>query len=212
MVLGTGERRGPHADALVHVGRLLDLLPAGACTCTADGRLTYFSPQAAALWGRAPDLDADAPRYCGAVRLYGDDGRPLPHERSPMAQALASRQPRHGDRVQLERPDGERRVALAYASPLLHDDGSLAGGLNLLVDVTEQHRRAQAEADRLRARGEELVALACDIRAGLEPLRRGARQLARIAAPGGDAPVAELDRHLRDITRLVDRVLNLEVD
>lgn len=214
MLIGTGEPGGPQADALVHFRRLLELLPAGACTCAADGRLTYYSPQAASLWGRAPGLDEpDAPRYCGALRLYTGDGAPLPHARSWMARALAERRPFHGERIQIERPDGERRVALAYASPLIDDGGELLGGLNLLVDVTEQHHRALADAQRLRARGEQLVSLACDIRAGLAPLRHTARRLATSPVPPiGPVPADQLDRQLREITRLVDDVLNLEVD
>jgi PAS domain S-box-containing protein len=189
-----------------HVHRLLDLLPAGACLCAADGRITHYSAQAAELWGHRPDLAEESPRWCGALRLFDEDGRPLPHDDLPVAHALREGRAHHGRRLQLERPDGERRHVLSYASPLLDDDGALVGGLALLVDVTDRHRAAQAERDRLRARGEELVALACDIRGGLTPLRQGARDAER------RAEAAALDEQLRHITRLVDRVLNLEVD
>jgi len=188
-------------DALAQFRRLLDVLPAGACLCDAEGRVTHYTDQAAALWGRRPDLGDAGPRWCGALRLFHDDGRPMPHEASPIALALADGRAHHGRRLQLERPDGSRRVALSYASPLFDGAGTVTGGVNLLVDVTEQFRSAQAERERLRLQGEQLVALACDIRAGLTPLRRSARE-------GG----AALDERLRHITRLVDRVLNLEVD
>ena len=195
-----------HDPSLAHVHRLLDLLPAGACLCAVDGRITHYTDQAATLWGHRPDLAVDPPRWSGAARLFDEQGRPLPPERSPIALALSEGRPHHGRRLQLERPDGDRRHALSYASPLLDEQGRVVGGLDLLVDVTEQHRTAEAERERLRARGEQLVALACDIRAGLTPLRRTARHV--------EQPVeaAALDEQLRHITRLVDRVLNLEVD
>lgn len=192
--------------SLAHVHRLLDLLPAGACLCAADGRITHYTDRVAALWGRRPDLASESPRWTAAARLFDEHGRPLPPERSPLALALLEGRPCHGRRLQLERPDGERRHVLSYASPLLDGDGRLVGGLDLLVDVTDQHRAAEAERERLRSRGEQLVALACDIRAGLTPLRRTARQ---VAVP---VEAAALDAQLRHITGLVDRVLNLEVD
>ena len=192
--------------SLAHVHRLLDLLPAGACLCAADGRITHYTAQAADLWGHRPDLATDAPRWCGALRLFDEDGRALPHDELPIAHALREGRPHHGRRLEIERPDGQRRHALSYASPLLDERGTVVGGLDLLVDVTERHHAAQAERERLRARGEQLVALACDIRAGLTPLRQGGRDARR------RAEAAALDEQLRHITRLVDRVLNLEVD
>ena len=195
-----------HDPSLAHVHGLLDLLPAGACLCAADGRITHFTQQAAVLWGHCPELGDAAPRWSAAPRLFDEAGRPLPPDCSPIALALKERRPHHGRRLQLERPDGERRHALSYASPLLDEQGEVVGGLDLLVDVTEQHRAAEAERERLRARGEQLVALACDIRAGLTPLRRTARHVEQ------PTEAAALEAQLRHITRLVDRVLNLEVD
>ena len=188
-------------DAFAQFRRLLDVLPAGACLCAADGRVTHYTEQAVALWGHRPALGDAGPRWCGALRLFHEDGRPMPHEASPIARALVDGRAHHGRRLQLERPDGSRRVALSYASPLVDDGGAVIGGVNLLVDVTDQHRSAQAERERLRLQGEQLVALACDIRAGLTPLRRSTREVD-----------PALDERLRHITRLVDRVLNLEVD
>jgi PAS domain S-box-containing protein len=192
--------------SFAHVHRLLDLLPAGACLCDAEGRITHYTAQAADLWGHHPDLVSAPPRWCGALRLFDEDGRELAHHDLPIAHALREGRPHHGRRLELERPDGERRHALSYASPLLDEQGTVVGGLDLLVDVTDRHRAAQAERERLRTRGEELVALACDIRAGLTPLRQGGRDAER------RAQAAALDEQLRHITRLVDRVLNLEVD
>lgn len=189
---------------LAQVRRLFDVLPTGACLCAADGRVTHFTLPAAELWGRTPDLTTEAPRWCGAWRLYDEAGRPMPHDASWLARAVADGIPYHGRRLQIERPDGERRHAVSYASPVLDEAGNVVGGLNLLVDVTDQERAAAAERDRLRVRGEQLVALACDIRASLTPLRRSLR--------GTRVADGALDERLREVTRLVDRVLNLEVD
>lgn len=196
------------ADArpFAHAHGLLDLLPAGACLCSPDGRITHYTDQAAALWGYRPDLAGGTPRWCGALQLFDQHGGAMRHDELPIARAVDEARPIHGERLQLARPDGERRHVLSYASPLLDERGEVVGGLDLLVDVTEQQRAAEAERDRLRARGDQLVALACDIRAGLTPLRRTARDVRQ------RAQAAALDEQLRHITGLVDRVLNLEVD
>lgn len=198
--------------ALAHYRPILDVLPAAGALCDAQGRLVHYSPRAARLWGRAPRLEPEPPRYCGAYRLRSLAGTPLPPADSPMARALRERRACHGMELRIERPDGSERVAVVYASPLLDATGSLQGGLNLLVDVTARHRATHERAERLREREELRVALACDIRAGLDPLRRTTREL---AAPGRDpAPVTAtaIDLQLRHVTQLVDRLLNLEVD
>jgi hypothetical protein len=43
--------------------RLLDILPAAAYTCDAEGLITYFNRHALALWGREPKLNDPVDRY-----------------------------------------------------------------------------------------------------------------------------------------------------
>ena len=52
----------PHKSE-IEFRRLLEKLPAGAYTCDANGRITYFNQFAADIWGRAPKLDDPAGRY-----------------------------------------------------------------------------------------------------------------------------------------------------
>src|SRR5262245_28657906 len=71
-----------------HFQRLLEHLPDAAYTCDARGLLTYFNPSAEKLWGRSPSLRDPAERFCGSLALLTPEGAKLPHERSPLAQAL----------------------------------------------------------------------------------------------------------------------------
>jgi two-component system sensor kinase FixL len=43
--------------------RLLDVVPAAAYTCDADGLITYFNERAVEVWGRAPKLHDPIDRY-----------------------------------------------------------------------------------------------------------------------------------------------------
>lgn len=192
---------------------MLGQLTAGAYTCAADGQITFFNHAAVDLWRRVPRLNDPRDRYCGSYRLFATDGAPIAHDQCWMALALRDRTAYHGKPIMIERPDGSRMDAVAFASPVCDPDGTLLGGVNILVDVTSQ----QAVGQRLEAaehqRAQQLVTLACDIRAHLDPLRKTAQALSAMpAASNVHEAVDVIDRQLRQITQLVDRLLNFELD
>lgn len=129
---------------------LLERLPSAAYLCDAGGLIMYFNLQAAELWGRTPCLGQSEDRYGGAHRLFSRDGTPISQNDSWMGRALRERREFNGREVVIERPDGTRRTVLAYANPFYADDGTLLGGLNVLMDITE-HRRKDEERRQLQA-------------------------------------------------------------
>jgi hypothetical protein len=60
-----------------------------------------------------------------------------------MALALREGRGYNDNEIVIERPDGTRRSALAYANPTHDESGTLRGGVNVLMDITI---RKQAEA------------------------------------------------------------------
>lgn len=128
--------------------RLLEKLPAGAYICDPDGLITYFNPRAVAIWGRAPKLNAPEDRFCGSFKLFSSNGSPIPHDRCWMALALRENTEYDGHEIVIERPDGYRLTALAYASPFRDESGKLLGAVNLLVDVSDR-KQAELERERL---------------------------------------------------------------
>ncbi len=129
----------------------LDALGVAVYTTDADGRITYFNEAAYALWGRRPELGE---LWCGSWRLYWPDGRPLPHDESPLAMAVKEDRPIRGMEAELERLDGTRAVFMAYPTPLHDPSGRLIGAVSVLVDVTERRKAEEA----LRAAAEALAA------------------------------------------------------
>jgi PAS domain S-box-containing protein len=129
----------------------LDALGVAVYTTDAEGRITYFNDAAHALWGRRPGPEE---RWCGSWRLYWPDGRPLPHDESPLAMALKEDRPIRGMEAELERLDGTRAVFIAYPTPLHDASGRMSGAVNVLVDVTERRKAEEA----LRAAAEALAA------------------------------------------------------
>ncbi|HXG66166.1 MAG TPA: PAS domain S-box protein, partial [Blastocatellia bacterium] len=124
--------------------RLLEKLPAAAYICDADGLITYFNERAAELWGREPKLNDAADRFCGSFKLFTLDGAPIPHEQCWMALALRDGRAYNGHEIVIERADGSRWIALAYANPFLDERGKVSGAVNVLVDITERKRAEEA--------------------------------------------------------------------
>jgi PAS domain S-box-containing protein len=136
--------------------QLLAVLPAAMCTCDANGEITYFNEQAARLWGRSPKLrDADD-RFCGAYRLFGQDGSPLPLSEAPMAAALRDGSSVRNQEVIIGRPDGSRVWVAVNIDPLRDAGGRITGAINVFTDISvrkhaEESLRQSNERFRLAA-------------------------------------------------------------
>ena len=117
-------------------GEVLDALPVAIYITDADGRLTFFNAAAAKLSGRKPELGVD--KWCVTWRLFEPDGTPLPHNKCPMALALQGGAVASGIECIAERPDGSRFWFTAFPGVLRDDDGTITGGINMLVDITSR--------------------------------------------------------------------------
>lgn len=120
---------------LVH---LVEALPAAVYTTDAEGRITRYNQAAAELWGQRPPLDAT--RWSGAWRQYWTDGRRMPPEECPLARALILNHPMRGVETIIERADGTRLPVASHPTPLRDASGAPIGGVDILVDLTEQKR------------------------------------------------------------------------
>jgi two-component system, chemotaxis family, CheB/CheR fusion protein len=129
---------------------LLAEMPAAAYTCDAAGLITYFNERAVQLGGREPKLNDCVDRFCGSFKLFSKDGSPIPHDECWMALALRDAKAYGEQEIVIERPDGDRRIVLAYANPFLDERGKLVGAVNVLVDITDR-RRAELARSQLAA-------------------------------------------------------------
>jgi PAS domain S-box-containing protein len=139
---------------------LLEVLPAAVCVTDAAGRITFYNQAAVEMWGQRPELGKT--EWCGSWKLYWPDGRPMPHDESPMAIALKEKRPVRGVEAIVERPDGSRVSFCPYPTPLHDDAGRLVGAVNVLVDITphkEAEERLKLMARELNHRANNLWAL-----------------------------------------------------
>ena len=117
---------------------MIDALPAAIYTTDAEGRLMHFNPAAIRLSCRVPEIGSD--KWCVTWKLFWPDGTPMPHEESPMALALKKGRAIRDAELIAERPDGKRLWLTVYPTPLRDAGGQIIGGINMLVDRTEQKR------------------------------------------------------------------------
>jgi len=138
---------GSQEDGLAEA---LDALPAAVYLTDAEGRVTHYNRACVAFAGRTPEPGRD--RWCVSHKLFTTDGDPLPHDRCPMAVAIRHRREVRGIEALAERPDGSRVRFQPFPTLFFNADGSLAGAINLLVDVTDRDRARglREQADRCR--------------------------------------------------------------
>jgi PAS domain S-box-containing protein len=124
--------------------RLLEVLPAAVYVCDLDGVVVRYNKMAAELWGRSP-IPGDANElYCGSHRLYKPNGELLPHDETPMADAMRDGISLRNIEVQIEQPDGRRLSVLVSIDPLRDEKGNIIGAINCFQDIT-QHKLAQQQ-------------------------------------------------------------------
>jgi PAS domain S-box-containing protein len=127
---------------------LFDFVPIAVYTCDANGTIREYNKRAAELWGWEPGRNGQSPKFCGSYKIFHPDGRPMPHEKCPMARALRGQKLTPKDlEIVVERPNGTRRYVIPSPHVLLDDRGKIRGAINCLYDITE---RKQDEAAALR--------------------------------------------------------------
>jgi two-component sensor histidine kinase len=141
--------------------QLLDALPIGICLCDREGMLTRYNPRAAELWGRAPALAIERPRFGGASRIYWPDGRPMSPDEAPMAEVLRTGMPSEEREIVIERPDRTRIIALSTTRPLHSKTGELIGAVTCFQDITSRtlsEQRLQLLASEVDHRAKNMLA------------------------------------------------------
>jgi len=116
---------------------LLKVVPAGVYTCDLSGRITFYNKRAVELWGREPS-NFEMDRYCGSFHIHNLDGSLLPHDLSPMAEAVRTGQvPPPNTEVIVERPDGSRIIVMVNIAIMTDQTGERIGAINSFQDITE---------------------------------------------------------------------------
>jgi len=191
--------------------RLLEIVPAAAYTCDAEGLITSYNARAVEAWGRAPRLNDPDDRFCGSFKLFSPDGLPITHANCWMALALQENRDYNGCEIVIERSDGTRRTVLAHANPFRDDEGTLTGAVNILVDITDRKLQEDALRDADRQKDEFLAILAHELRNPLAPIRNALRLLQEDGDSSPTVATARgmIERQVLQMVRLVDDLMDV---
>jgi PAS domain S-box-containing protein len=130
-------RRMTEFEALLAAGAVaLDAIPGAVYLCDREGLVVCYNTEAAALWGRRPDLDPPREYFCGSHRLYLPDGTLLPRSECPMAKAIQEGVSTRNAEIVIERPDGSRLTALVNIRALRDTQGHVQGAINCFQDIS----------------------------------------------------------------------------
>ncbi len=126
---------------------LIERMPAAMYTIDQGGRITFYNDQAAELWGRRPNLGDSESRFYESPKLLWPDGTPLPHDKTPMVDAVQDGTALHGQEVIIERSDGTKRHVIVHIDPLRNGEGQIIGVVNLFTDITARKQAEDALRD-----------------------------------------------------------------
>ncbi|MDG5816164.1 PAS domain S-box protein [Chitinispirillales bacterium ANBcel5] len=117
---------------------ILDFLPVGIVIADKFGRITRSNAAARQIWGIAPETTSWE-QYGDWVGWWPDTGERIKAEEWAMARSLLNGEETYNELI-LNRKFGsdEQRFFLNNVVPLRDDTGSIVGGLNAIVDVTER--------------------------------------------------------------------------
>ncbi|HEU5047291.1 MAG TPA: ATP-binding protein [Rickettsiales bacterium] len=113
---------------------ILQLMPAALYTTDKEGTLTFYNNAAAELWEKRPEIGKT--KWHQFASVYTPEGVELPWQQHPFSIALAEKRPVRGVEVALKHCDGTLVPVLPHPTPMYEEDGSFAGALNMLVDIS----------------------------------------------------------------------------
>ena len=128
--------------------QVLACLPLGMWVADRRGRIVQANPAGRDLWGGIPPVPGSG---TGAqVKLHGTD-RAVDPEGWALFRALRNGEPVLGQIVDLERPDGTRRIVSASAIPLWNEHGVVNGAILTNLDITEAKRSEREREELIRS-------------------------------------------------------------
>jgi PAS domain S-box-containing protein len=111
---------------------LLQVLPAAVYTCDNEGMITFFNKEAEKLWGCTPVTGQD--KWCGALKVYNEEGVALTYNETPVAVALRERLDVTGTEIIIERADGTLRQVVPTIKLLYDASGFPTGAVTVFAD------------------------------------------------------------------------------
>ncbi len=170
---------------------------------TLDGRITSWNPGAVRLFGYAPEEVIGKPIMTIVPPELHDE------EVGVLTRLRRGERVEHFETTRLAK-DGRRIDVSLTVSPVRNEEGTVVGASKIARDIGERKRAERLLRDAERNKDEFLAVLAHELRNPLAPLRNAADLLCRQSPAARTQLACEImDRQLRQMTRLVDDLLDV---
>ena len=136
--------------------QILKTVPGCVVQLDADGQFVFANERAEEVLGLDSDDVTDRTYNDPKWKLRGPDGDDIPDEQLPFRQVRETGEPVYGERLDIEWPDGTRKLLLVNGAPVFGEGGNFESAVFSLVDVTDQQER-EAELERQNDRLDEFA-------------------------------------------------------
>ena len=120
------------------LNKVFDLLPIGLWFADENGRLLRGNPAGVKIWGAEPTVSIEeygvfkARRYPSGEEIEPDDWA--------LAHTIREGVTIMDEQLEIEAFDGQKKIILNYAAPVLDDQGNIQGAIIVNQDITQQKR------------------------------------------------------------------------
>ncbi|MEX0609696.1 MAG: PAS domain S-box protein [Balneolaceae bacterium] len=125
--------------------QIFDSLPEAIYTTDAKGRLTHYNSAAIEFSQEVPELGTD--NWYLKWKLFWPNGAPMSHEECPMAIVLKEEKSIEDQEVIAQLANGKFVWFSAHPTPLRDKEGNVIGGVNMMIDITEQKKLEQLQLE-----------------------------------------------------------------
>lgn len=140
--IGEKASKTDNKEQEVFFEQFLNTFPVAVYTCDEKGYIKHFNYAAVELFGRIPQRGKD--HWSASWKTYDMQGVQLSKEEYPMAIAIKECKSVFGREIVIERPDGTRRTVMPYPQPIFNQQNQIAGGIDLVIDITVQKEAQDA--------------------------------------------------------------------
>ncbi|WP_419923443.1 winged helix-turn-helix domain-containing protein [Candidatus Poriferisodalis sp.] len=157
LVIANARRHRDTQQARTDLETLIDTAPVGVLMFDArSGKAKRANPEALRIVRSLHSPDEAPSHLLEAMTVRRADGREVPLDRLPLAEALAAGETVRAEQIELARPDGRSLSVLVNATPIRSADGDLDSVLVTVQDLTPLEELDRMRADILGLVSEEL--------------------------------------------------------
>ena len=126
LVIANARRHKDEQKARADLEAVIDTSPVGVVVFNArTGAMVSINREARRIVDRLRDHDQSLEQLLEVITVVRADGREMPLDQLPMAQALQSGETVRAEEIVMRTPDGRRVTALVNATPIRSSDGEI---------------------------------------------------------------------------------------